>query len=477
MFVLTIYGCLLPFNYTSQAFDQTLATFLQIGVIPTSLLGARGDWVVSAVQFSIFGFVAMAAVAVDRPARVGWLAALLMAPACMALAIGIEFLQICFPPRTVSVNDIFVETLGGFAGIVAWLIWGQQVTAWLRRLGGVSDVPLLASRLIPGYIAAILIAQLMPFDFVVGRHELAVKYQEGKIQLLPFQGPWHSDALLKTILNMACFYPLGLLEVAARRDRSQRGMTIPWLALAMPWIVELLQVFVYSRSANVTDIATGMVGAILGGLTPRALIGQAGGSATPQRSGRDFTLARVLGWSAALVVWFAIVVYFNWRPFNFTVNPSRFLNDPEDLSQYGWRRMAVLPFVDYYWGNKYNALDQFLRKGLSFLPLGALFALAATNVYSTGGSRRVFGVAVVAGIIIEIGRYFLPDRNPSVTDILIGCAGALIGFWFVRYVRATVWAENTLYGGLPRRKERPAQQASSPLPHANNRAVFFVFRQ
>lgn len=81
------------------------------------------------------------------------------------------------------------------------------------------------------------------------------------------------------------------------------------------------------------------------------------------------------------------------------------------------------PFVDYYWGSKYNALDQFVRKGVSFLPLGVLFALAGREIFATGRAYRVVAAAIAIGLVVEAGRYFLPTRSPSLTDVVIGCGG------------------------------------------------------
>src|SRR5207248_1587603 len=103
------------------------------------------------------------------------------------------------------INDIVVETIGAIIGTVAWLVAGRRVSSWLRRLSSSSSITGFASRLLPGYLVALFIVQLMPFDFVLGRKELATKFTEGKVLLVPFHGPRNADALAKSILNLACF--------------------------------------------------------------------------------------------------------------------------------------------------------------------------------------------------------------------------------------------------------------------------------
>jgi VanZ family protein len=476
MFALTIYGSLLPFNFTARPFNDALDSFLRMTTIATSLLEARGDWVISAVQFSIFSFLAMAAVAVDRPARMGLVAALVVLPLCIFLAVAIEYLQIYFPPRTVSINDIIVESLGSLAGTAVWLFWGRRVTGWLRRLGSVSNIAGLAGRLIPGYVFLVLVVQLMPFDFIVGRQELFVKYNEGKMHFVPFHGPWDADALTKTLLNVVCFLPLGLLHSLASDSSQRRALAFPWAALALPPLVESLQIFVYSRSFDVTDIVSGAMGILVGTWLPRLPRRMLTGVPAIQSGNSVVRFTKTMVSLAIVLSWFGLVLYFNWRPFNFTTDPVQFASDAENLDLYGWRRMAFAPFVDYYWGNKYNALDQFLRKGISFVPLGAFLALASSMIYSTGGTRRVLIASLLVGAVVETGRYFLPDRNPSVTDLLISCAGAIAGFLFFRYVRATLWAQSNLYGEL---SIKPPSNATSPrsTPVAKPPVVFILFRR
>ena len=72
---------------------------------------------------------------VDR----GWphplLIAVILIP-CGLLSAAIEFTQLYFPPRNTSINDVVAETLGGAIGILGWMLAGQRVTDYLRRLWG-----------------------------------------------------------------------------------------------------------------------------------------------------------------------------------------------------------------------------------------------------------------------------------------------------------------------------------------------------
>ena len=179
MLVLTVYGSLLPFQFEGRTLDDALTIFREMQYFEPSPLELRGDWVISFVQYLILSFLAMAAVSVDHPRDIGIGAAVLLAPACVALSLALEFAQVFFPPRTVSTNDLWVESLGGLAGIGVWLVAGQRLTDWFRRVTVPQGIERLTSRLLPIYLAALLVVELMPFDVVLSPTELSVKSEEG----------------------------------------------------------------------------------------------------------------------------------------------------------------------------------------------------------------------------------------------------------------------------------------------------------
>jgi VanZ family protein len=439
----TFYGGLLPFHFTPMPLNDAVSTFRQATVWDSLDLNARGDWVVSIAQYAVLSYALMAALCCDRRWAAGILAASFVIPVCIAIAVGIEFLQVYFPPRTVSVNDIFVETLGSLVGTAAWLAVGQRITTWARRLSGVTSVAESAQLLLPAYVIVLLVVQLMPFDFIVSRGELAAKVADGRVRLAPFDRSMNMATVGKAALNVAVFMPLGLLAALALRGRRQPDHPSVRLGIMLTAaiVMETLKLFVYSRTFDTFNILTSMIGVATGWWLGRVVRTKdlAAWAAAPRLG--MFSLALWLAW-------FGAVAYCNWSPFNFTTNPVRFADDPEDLPAIGLRHMALAPFVDYYEGSKYNALDQYALKGLSFLPAGVLLALASRAIYSPGACRRAVGFAAAAAVIIEVGRYFLPSRPPSVTDILIQCAGVWLGFRLTQIVRASLWAEATIYGGL-----------------------------
>jgi len=453
--LLTIYGSLIPLNFQARPLAEALSLFSQIAYFDPSELGPRGDWVVSVVLFAALSYLLMATRCVDRPwvTGLGW--ALLTVPCCVALSVAIEFVQIYFPPRTVSLNDIAVESLGGLAGALTWLACGQQVTRWLRRLSTVTGLEGLAGRILPAYICVLLVVQLMPFDLVVSSGELEVKYEEGRIWLVPFQHAVldSEGALVKLATTTACFFPLGFLKLLSLRRVPRTRRSWSWVVLyglGITVLVEFLKLFVYSRYCDTTDILTGTVAIVLGWRAGRAFrdywqrTGVRGRFRFSSSGRTDLWRPRLF--ASLFLAWLALVLFLNWQPFDFTTDPALFTRDTEELPLYGLRRITWVPLADYYWGSKYHALDQFVQKSLSFLPLGILWALALHDLYRRSASFHVALTALVIATVIETGRYFLPSHGPSVADILIQCSGAWIGFRVTRHVRATLWAETLISG-------------------------------
>ena len=150
-------------------------------------------------------------------------------------------------------------------------------------------------------------------------------------------------------------------------------------------------------------------------------------------------------WIVLAVVWIGVLVLVNWQPFDFTADPTRFGDSDPDLSDehttlFGLRRMTWAPLVDYYWGSRFQALDQFLRRSLAFAPLGVLMAVAFGRRERLGAAITVL-TTLVLGTVIEAGQYFIPERHPGTTDLLIQTFGAWLGFRLARHVAHTLQAD------------------------------------
>lgn len=471
LLLLTVYGSIVPLRYRPVPYDVAVDRVLAAPLHDPTPTGARGDWTVNAVQYAALAFGCMGILSVDT--GLGWMlvCAVVVAASISSLGAFLELVQVSFPPRTVSRSDLVVEAVGAFAGVVAWLAAGTSLTRWVRRFWGLRGRCGLALQLLPAYLILLFVVQLMPFDVAIGRDELERKWKDGRIALVPFEtwfagGSW---MLIKAVVNVAAWIPVGMLMAWLPSRPSLSRSTVIVAALDATILLELMQLLVYSRQCDMTDVVTGTLGALGAWAFVRHIerseaLGSAWVSLRTALRDRDGGLTPLgrAAWILALVAWAAVLIGTHWWPMHFTTDPVRFaradagLSD-EDTSVFGLRRMSWAPVVDYYWGSRYQALDQFARRSLSFAPLGMLFALGtrrkATGTVA-GGLAIVFALATAT--VIEVGQYFLPERHPSTTDLLIQVFGAGIGFVMTYHLRAE-----------PACVELPEGYLSGPAPMSN----------
>src|SRR3990172_4664582 len=281
---LAIYGSLVPFDFRPLALEDAVARFREIRYLPLGL-ASRSDLVANILLFIPLGYLLMAAWCADRR----WVFCLGAAPVVIAFAAGlsvaIEFTQLFFLPRTVSLNDMAAESIGGVLGVLAWLAHGQRVTHWARRVWMVTEMQGLAARLLPAYFVILMIVHVLPMDLTLSPVEVYHKYRGGKIVLVPFSHRPENgmDIATKTLWNMAYFAPLGFLTALLPHKGPMSGGS--WrrgvvLGFSAAGFVEFLQLFVYTRFFDVSDIVTGTAAVLAGWWVGRVWSGQPTGGAS-----------------------------------------------------------------------------------------------------------------------------------------------------------------------------------------------------
>ena len=166
------YGSLVPLEYKARpdAWQYFVNTpWLDLGV------GSRADWVANILLYLVLAYFVTGAVWASRLTRtLRTLLLALMLGACLALAAGIEYLQLFFPPRTVSLNDLLAEGLGTALGTLTWFMAGRRIAAMWERFihGGASSLRALLALYAIGYLGL----SFFPYDFLVSGAELGAKF-------------------------------------------------------------------------------------------------------------------------------------------------------------------------------------------------------------------------------------------------------------------------------------------------------------
>ncbi|WP_324780054.1 VanZ family protein [Thiobacillus sedimenti] len=423
-----VYGSLVPLKYHALPWGEAVARFAAIPFLKLGI-GSLADWVANLLLFIPLSFLWMGASCGGGARRCRVLATLALIPLAIALSVGIEFTQLFFPQRTVSQNDILAETVGGIVGVVAWWLAGRRFAEWLQGWWQVHSRASLGERLASTYLAGVLFYNVLPLDLTLSAVEIFHKWHQGKINLVPFAAlpADPADALYEVVTDALIWTPLALLWRldGSRSARRAWGMTVATAA-----ILEILQLFVYSRVSDVNDVLAAAVGAALGcwlggGWGRRAI------QADPQADAARARLSPFAAWLpfALALGWAGCLLFVFWFPFDFKTDGA-FIRGRLDF-------IHRVPFEVYYFGTEFRAVTEVLRKMLFFAPLGGLLAWGvARRPWRWRGplfAVSMLGLALLPAAV-ELGQVMLPEKIADTTDWLLEWLGGLAGYGIVRHL-------------------------------------------
>lgn len=418
-----IYGSLVPLQFQQHPWEEAWALFRNIRYLDLGI-GSRADWVANILLFIPLAFIWLSVLWHGK--NIFWriAASLFVLAACVGLSIGIEFTQIFFPPRTVSLNDIFAECIGAMIGIAACWMMGDRVIAWLatwRDARGPLDIFGRANHL---YLFFFFAYNLLPLDLTISPVELYHKWQEGRILLIPFSYAFANpvQVFYNHFTDILVWVPVGFFWHLSSRKHSLMGMA---MLLTLPVLLEFLQLFVYTRVTDTSDILTGAMGIAIGLWLAR--IGFRGNAdlaqARPYSQSR-FNTAPWL-WVGAALVWALVIIIVFWYPFDFHIERA-FVRERVQAA------LARAPFEIYYYGTEYRAATEMLHKLLFFAPVGVFLALARLQIkhygYRTPASIAFWIFMAALAALVEAGQLLLPGKFADATDGVIETLGGLAGY-------------------------------------------------
>lgn len=404
-----VYGSLVPLHFQRVPLEKAWAQFLRIRYLSLGI-SSRADLVSNLLLLIPLTFFAMGAFGRQKAAASRWLVSVVIVAAACALSLAIEFAQIYFPPRTVSLNDILAETAGAALGIGCWFLWGNRITEWAKAVWRSRDEDKTAVRILSGYLVFLVLYQLLPFDVTIRPAELYHRLKGGRVSILPF-GDIEMFSLYAVVSKIATAVPVGFLFCMANRKHSVFRATL--LAVMFAAGIEFCQVFIFSRVASSTDVVIGAVGAFLGAWLAAA-VGPA--SRKPLTQSPVWLRHRLWIKATATVAWIAVITWYKWRPFDFAW-PG------EGLFPH-MRFVARVPLYFQYHLSEFMASAQVVRLlTVSFIAGMLVKSLAPAR---SGGLRP--GVVIVAvAMMLEIGRLFLPNRAPDLVHAVLFIVGGIAG--------------------------------------------------
>jgi VanZ family protein len=395
-----VYGSLVPLDFRPMQLDVAWQSF---GRTPLLDLGveSRADWVANGVLYMPLGLLAtrwMAASLPRLPFVVVWVWAL---AGCAVVAVGVEFAQLFFPPRTVSQNDLIAECIGSLIG--ASLV--PFVGGWLDRLsrawsaGGTR----LVSRLLELYAVAYVALCFFPFDLLLSRSELHDKAASGLWGwVLASQERGLFFTVLQLAVEVVLAAPVGVLLVRLGAPGLVGAIKAGMVGLALGLLIEVGQFFIASGVSQGASALSRAMGVMVGArLAPQvAALGQAG----LRRLLARFAWPLLAAYLPVLLVangWFRL-------PWQGAAGAAK-----------TWAELRLMPFYYHYWTTEAIALFSLGSVALMYLPLVLAGWARATSM------RRVLAAVGVMVLFVEISKLFIAGARPDPTNLLIAIAASL----------------------------------------------------
>lgn len=404
-----VYGSLVPLDFHAVPLSDALERFGQIRLLDVGVQG-RGDWVSNGVLYVPVGMLTAMVLTGQRTGRGLWagLAAFVLGG---ALALMVEFAQLYFPPRTVSLNDLLAEGLGCLVGVL--LAWKGR--NWLPMLetafkGNWRGV---AVSLVPAGVLAVLLTSLFPFDLLLSSDELSSKADSA------MWGWWLAGASHESTARVVVRWgaealvliPLGALWARAQGLGGQSKIRVSlWHAFfvgaGLGVAIELGQWFIASGVSQGVSVLSRALGWMLGAWlwNQRAVWGVL--------AWRD-TLRR-LAWPLFVLYSIALMALNGWFS-------SAWRAPDEAAARFLRGEVSFVPFFYHYYTSEAVALQSLLSTALLYVPIGLL-------CWGRRLPARVAAwCAAIMAIVMEAGKLFPEGTRPDPTNVGIAAlASALV---------------------------------------------------
>ena len=389
-----IYGSLVPLDFEQLPIDQAWTAFQQI---PMLVLGveSRADWIANGVLYVPVGFLT-AHLLIQKFAKT-WRIPLFFLSALFScgLAFGIEFTQLFFPPRTVSLNDLLAECIGSLIGLVL----AARYSEWFKILlhAVFSNPRRLAFRLVEAYLAGYIAFSLFPFDLLLSGAELEQKLQgDNWGWLLAGDSQGKFLIVIKLLSEIILTLPFGLFLGFRSERQSATLKQAAWSGILLGSFIEIAQLFTATGVSQGLSVLTRIAG-VCGGIAlwnRRTSWSPSRLSALVRRYALPFAVIYIL---ALLQVngWFSHA----WKGTDYAVSQLDELH--------------FLPFYYHYFTTEAKALYSLASVCLMYLPIGLL-------TWSKRGSPALaFFCGLFAASFVETGKLFLQGLHPDPTNIML----------------------------------------------------------
>ncbi|MDO9284711.1 MAG: VanZ family protein [Aquabacterium sp.] len=444
--VFVIYGSLVPLNFQPIPWADAWLRFSEVPMLSLGL-GSRADLVANLLLFIPLAFLLRERLTAGRPPGVA--ATLGLWLGCSLLAVALEFTQVFFPGRTVSQNDIAAESAGAALGLCLHAARGPHIRRWLQGWWNAEQGLPFAQRLLHGYLVLMLVFALMPLDLSLSPADIFHKWRQGRLHWLPLSDlPADAAQVAYGLLtDVVIWIPVGMLW----RSLGHTVRQVLVRGLLVSAVLEVLQLFVFTRVSSTTDVLSGALGCGIGALVVPTAWRQAAAPAGGAREAASPAAGQPTRWAWLSLAWALAVLAAFWFPYQFDWSPAGLSAQLQQALR--------LPFVTYYAGSEYHALNELLRKMLMFGPGGLLWAahVASRPIWRR---RALWGWGALAALsmalLVEAGQLLLPGKVADLTDVALQAGGAWLGMAIGR----RLWGQAAVAAAV----STPALPASARRP-------------
>jgi VanZ family protein len=427
----TVYGSLVPFQFRALTVSRAWNFFLTI-LSAGPEIHSRSDSAANVLLGIPLGFALLGLVSADRnwSRRKQAAFGLLLLPACVLFATGVEFAQLFTRNRHCTAADVVAQSLGAAAGMAAWVLGGQRITDRALAVWNRADLN-AAGRILIAYLALLAFIETLPFDVTVSPADLYRKFRnhdtEKGVRCVPFSEfdgvtdvqRWKQTGKLAKLAGL--FFPVGLLAARLKgRTESWSILRVAPAAIALAACMEAPQLVIQSRSPSATDALVGAFAVVMGWYAGRI-------------HHEGLALPFVVSWG---VIWLA-----GMTPASLPPPGSPRLESPRPFD---W--MPGLPLES---GDPLHALEEMLTKLVLFGLLGVLVAAWRLPPRTRRGRGGSVGVAVAVAALLgllasglfESNQRWYDTHTPCITDVLLGGLGAALGVLVASRLRQPVRGE------------------------------------
>ncbi|TAK91092.1 MAG: VanZ family protein [Burkholderiaceae bacterium] len=403
-----VYGSLLPFDWNGLALAGAWENFQHIRFLKLGV-GDRADWVANLLLYIPLGFLLCGGlVGKSRRPLVVLIGLVLSWLSSAGLALGVEFLQEFFPPRTVSLNDILAEFIGAAVGMLLWPVIGLRLADGVRIIlrGGANTTYAVLCAYALVYGAMIL----FPYDFLLSYDEWQARLAPDKMGWL-FVAHCGGSCFLRLIPEALTIIPLGMLGALA--CGKTRRVSLLWAAAAgllSGILIEILQLTIATGISQGASAGAKALGVLLG-VWLIQLIGR-----FDWRWARSYTKAML---ALGTVPYLLALAWLN-----------HWLDGPWTEPAKGWERLAemrFLPFYYHYFTTETVALLSLLFQAGIYFPVGVGLWFWRWTEAANPPERALVWPALAAGIlasVVETGKLFIAHTHADPTNIWIAAVAA-----------------------------------------------------